>query len=86
MKPETAFNQPAMPVNSLPFIERVEEILHENRVNNFEALPEEEQVKVKACMFILLSQLFGQLFKVDSMDLYKELEEDYENRERKFQV
>lgn len=80
MKPEKAFNESAMPCNSLPFIRRIKEILYENHCNNFDALPEEERQKVKACFFVLLSQLFGQLFKVDAMNLFIELEKE-ENKE-----
>src|SRR6056297_841933 len=78
MMPEKAYEMSSMPCNSLPFIKRVKEILYENHVNNFDSLPESEKDKVEGCFFILLSQFYGQLFQVDSMDVFKRLQEKHE--------
>jgi len=71
---DQAFRSITFPINSLPFIKRLEEILDENETNSPESLPEGELHKFKANLHITLSQTFGQLYTVNAMDLVNELE------------
>ena len=73
MKAEKALFNDAFPCNSYPFLRRIEELLRENKTNNLSSLKGKELDKAKACLFILLSQAYGQLFKIDSVEEFERL-------------
>lgn len=73
-KEDTAFRSSAMPVNSLPFLRRIREILDENGTNNPSGLVNEELMKFRANLWILLCQTHGQLINIDTMEEFDELD------------
>ncbi len=75
---DTAMFESALPCNSRPFVRRLDEILEANDTTSPDSLPKEELAKYKANLWLVMSHCFGQLFRVDSMDLYTELQEEME--------
>ena len=67
-KPEdTAFLSQAMPCNPMPFLNRMADLVREYGTDVTQT------DEYKANMWILLSQSYGQLFRVDSYDEYVNL-------------
>jgi len=56
---ELALFREALPVNSIPFLNRIREILDENKTNSLDALKGIESDKAKACLFMLALQAYG---------------------------
>jgi len=65
--------KPSLPVNSLLYIRRLEEILRENKTNSIMCLKGEAMERAKACLMILMMHAYDQLFKIDSVDEYSRL-------------
>lgn len=65
----------SLPVNSIPFLNRMLEILDENDTNTPKTLDVEEFAKFKANLWIVLNHTFGQLFRIDCGDMYDEIKE-----------
>lgn len=61
---ERAFLSDAVPVNALPFLNRMTQILRENRCNNFGSLPEKAKVDFRACLWVVLAQVYGQMANI----------------------
>ena len=70
---EEAFLLDCLPCNSLPFLRRLREILEEARTNTLESLNGEARDRARAVMWVLMSQLYGQLATVDLMDEWEDL-------------
>jgi hypothetical protein len=64
MDEERAFLSDAVPVNALPFLNRMMQILRENRANNFGSLPEKAKVDFRACLWVVLAQVYGQMANI----------------------
>jgi len=60
MKEEHAFMSESFPCNAIPFLTRIREILDKGNTNAFDSLSAEGKLKARACMWILLGQLYGQ--------------------------
>ena len=75
MREEQALFCEAFPCNSYPFLKRIEELLKENRTNSLMSLKGEELDKARSCLFILIGQAYGQLFKIDSIEEFERLNE-----------
>lgn len=75
MREEQAFNSPCFPCNSLPFLRRIGEILEENSTNGLGALQGEANVKARACMWVLMGQLYGQMAEIDLCEEWERLNE-----------
>lgn len=73
MQAERALFGEAFPCNSGPFLKRIEEILEENKTNSLSSLKGRKLDKAKACLFILVGQAYGQLFKIDSLEEFERL-------------
>lgn len=73
MQAEEALFNDVFPCNSYPFLHRVEELLRENKTNSLMSLKGKELDKAKACLFILLGQVYDQLFKIDSIEEFERL-------------
>ena len=73
MKEERAFSGDALPCNSLPFLNRIREILEESGTNGLRGLAGEAEVNVRACMWVLNGQLYGQVATIDLGREYKAL-------------
>lgn len=56
---ELAIFKEALPVNSIPFLNRIREILDENKTNSLDALKGIEHDKAKSCLFMLALQTHG---------------------------
>jgi hypothetical protein len=74
-KEDYAMFNDALPVNALPFLNRMVEILEGNKTNTPAGLSESEKDKFRANLWIVLYQTHGQLFKLDHYDEYKYLDE-----------
>ena len=73
MQAEEILFKDAFPCNSYPFVRRIQELLEGSGTNNLNGLKGKELDKAKACLFILLGQAYGQLFKIDSVEEFKRL-------------
>jgi len=71
---EQAFLCESLPCNAIPFLTRIREILDEGNTNVFDSLSAENKVKVRACMWVLMSQLYGQFAVLDLNHEWLELE------------
>ena len=65
MLEEEAFMSKSFPCNSIPFLTRLRELLNESQTNGLAYLEEEDKLKARACMWILLGQLYGQLATIN---------------------
>lgn len=74
MKEEHAFLSESFPCNAIPFLTRIREILDKGNTNAFDSLSAEDKVKVRACMWILMGQLYGQFAVLDLNHEWLELE------------
>lgn len=79
---EEAFLLDCLPCNSLPFLRRLREILDEAHTNSLESLSGEARERARAVMWVLMSQLYGQLATVDLMDEWEALAQRYGYRAR----
>jgi len=77
---DTAFMAAAFPVNAIPFLRRMLEILEENETNNPLGLNEKESIKYEANLFVINSQFYGQLFSINAMDIFSDLENKMNRR------
>lgn len=75
IKEEEAMFMEAFPVNSLPFLNRIVEILVENKTNSIQSLKGKELDKAKACLFVLNAHAYGQLFSIESLKEYERLKQ-----------
>lgn len=73
MEEERAFLSDAVPVNTLPFLTRMMAILRENKCNNFKSLPEKAKVDYRACLWVVLAQVYGQMANIDMEGEWKRL-------------
>ncbi len=82
MQEEQVLFSEAFPCNSYPFLERIEELLRENKTNSLMSLKGKELDKAKSCLFILLGQAYGQLFEIDSIDEFERLSKSINSKEK----
>ena len=68
IKPEKAMFQPSLPCNPIPFANRIIELV---KGNGTDFIKSDE---CKACLFILNSLAYNQLFSIDSITEYGELD------------
>jgi hypothetical protein len=66
-KTDLAFKSSAFPCNSLPFLNRMIEIVKENGNDA------QTSDQYKANLLVIMGQTFGQLATIDICDLYQEL-------------
>jgi hypothetical protein len=78
-KEDQAMFSDSLPVNALPFLNRMVEILEENNTNTPAGLPEAEKDKFRSNLWIVLYQTHGQLFKLDHYDEFKYLSDKLED-------
>jgi hypothetical protein len=81
---EHAFAESALPPNSIPFINRLKEVLDEARTNSLETVAiyrtlkdkrqEEAGWKARALLWVLNAQYFGQLAMIDMSREWDELD------------
>lgn len=71
---ERAFLCEIFPCNALPFLTRIRQLLQEGNTNAFDSLSEKAKVNVRACMWILMAQLYGQFAVLDLNHEWLELE------------
>jgi len=62
---EFAFMSNDLPCNSIPFLTRLHELLDEAQTNELAELPEEGKLKARACMWVLMTQAYGQTATID---------------------
>ena len=72
---DKAMFEDSLPVNSIPFLKRMLEILEEGETNTPRTLSEEDLLKFKSNLYIILGQTFTQLFQIDSLDLFTKIRE-----------
>lgn len=60
-----------LPVNSLAMLSRLNELLAENKTNCLESC--KSDIRVKAVLWLLNYQVFGQLATIDMCDLWDEI-------------
>lgn len=82
MQAEQALFSEAFPCNSYPFLEKIEELLRENKTNSLMSLKGEELDKARSCLFILIGQAYGQLFTIDSIDEFERLSKSINSKEK----
>jgi len=82
MQAEQALFGEAFPCNSYPFLERIEELLKENRTNSLMSLKGKELDKAKSCLFILIGQAYRQLFTIDSIEEFERLSKSINSKEK----
>jgi len=70
---EDAVFDELLPLNSLVVLQRLQELLKENKTNNIKQAMEKD-VRVKRAMWLLMAQGFGSLANIDLWDFYDELE------------
>jgi len=81
---EHAFAESSLPVNSIPFLNRLKEILEEYKTNSLKTLPpsSEYHLKARAVLWVLNAQVFGQVAEIDMNMEWGELDEAH--KEGKF--
>ncbi len=82
MQAEQALFSEAFPCNSYPFLERIEELLRENKTNSLMSLKGKELDKARSCLFILIGQSYGQLFIIDSIEEFERLSKSINSKEK----
>jgi len=65
MLEEHAFMSECFPCNSIPFLTRLRELLTESQTNGLTYLSEDGKLKARACMWILMAQLYGQMATIN---------------------
>jgi hypothetical protein len=75
---DTAMFESSLPCNSRPFVRRLDEILEANDTTSPDSLPREELAKYKANLWLVITHTYGQLFRLDSMDMYEEIGQELE--------
>lgn len=73
MKAEEALFEKNWPVNSIPFLTRLKEILDENRTNSLKSLEGVEKDRAKSCFFVLMGHLYGIPEVIDNWKEYERL-------------
>lgn len=73
MKAEEALFERSWPVNSIPFLTRLREILDENRTNSLKSLKGIEKDRAKTCMMVLIGHLYGITKVLDNWKEYERL-------------
>ena len=78
----------SLPVNTLPMIERLKEILKTANTNSVLSLREKEKDgykekelfdRFKACLWLINQQVYGQLHKIDLYKEWNRLEKEAKN-------
>ena len=78
----------SLPVNTLPMIERLKEILKTANTNSVLSLREKEKDgykekelfdRFKACLWLINQQVYGQLNKIDLYEEWNRLEKEAKN-------
>jgi len=65
---EKALFEESFPCNSIPFLNRLKEILNENKTNTLQSLKEREREKAKSCLQVLMMQAYGQGYDLNSTE------------------
>ena len=73
MLEDRAFLMETFPCNSIPFLRRLREILDEGKTNGLAILPDDAKLKARACMWVLMGQLYGQMATIDLSDEWDSL-------------
>ena len=73
MKAEEALFEKSWPVNSIPFLTRLKEILDENKINSLKSLKGIEKDRAKACFMVLMGHLYGVPKLLESWKEYERL-------------
>lgn len=71
---EETIDKEALPVNSIAMASRLIELMQESETNCLESI--KDSWKIKAILWLLNSQVFGQLAVVDMHDLWHEINEE----------
>lgn len=69
----------SIPVNSFAMADRLKELLDENHTNCLSNLKDDWHIKT--VMWLLMSQVFGQLATINMDELWTELYSEYNQRE-----
>jgi len=69
----------SLPVNSKAMINRLREIMDENQTNCLQEL--KDDWATKTVLWMLMSQVFGQLAKIDLLELWSDLYKEYNSKE-----
>ena len=72
MKEEKAMFLKSLPCNPIPFANRIIELCQKKGTN---AITKKE---CQACLYILLTQSYGQLFQIDSLNEYERLKKSFQ--------
>jgi len=83
MLEDRAFLMETFPCNSIPFLRRLREILDESKTNSFQLLPDDAKLKARACMWVLMGQLYGQMATIDLGQEWQALRKAIDEPERK---
>ena len=80
---EYAFSWDSMPVNSIPFITRLREVLDEAKTNSLDSVSKigEASLKARALLWILNTQYFGQIATIDMTEEWRMLDRALKNKE-----
>lgn len=71
--PEDSIFLNTLPCNSKPFLARICQLLDKHQTNSIWAVDGEDLLRVRACLYFLIGQAWGQLFHLDSLEVYAEL-------------
>lgn len=83
MLEDKAFLSETFPCNSIPFLARLRGILDESKTNGLAYLPDDARLKARACMWILIAQLYGQMEVIDLGQEWSALRKAVDEAERK---
>ncbi len=72
---ESTIKQDGLPVNSRAMLTRLNELLEEHGTNCLETDRARNDARVKAVLWLINGQVFGQLATIDMMELWKELKD-----------
>lgn len=76
-KTEHAFRSGTFPCNSKPFINRLSGIIDQANTNSLMSLEGEEKTAARGCLWILMSQLYGQMATIDLTEEWSYLNKTY---------
>lgn len=73
MDKDNAMFSDYLPVNTIPFLNRMLEILEEEKVNNPKYLTPEGLLRYKKNLWIVMSHTYNQVAKIDLPEEYRRL-------------
>ena len=70
---EDCISETSLPVNTIAMSRRLIEILDESNTNCAFSLKDKNKIKFKKCLWLINSQIYGQMANINMMDEWSEL-------------